>query len=135
MPRPRAATAGVEGPMKKKQKSKVAKKNKATVWELRLYVADTTARSILATGNLKRLCQRYLQGRYRVSVIDILKQPELARAHEILATPTLVRVVPGPKKTVIGCLSDMERVLKALHMGDEEEQLVPLLAGSPIGHA
>ncbi len=135
MPRPRAATAGVEGPMKKKQKSKVAKKKKAAVWELRLYVADTTARSMLATGNLQRLCQRYLQGRYRVSVIDILKQPELARAHEILATPTLVRVLPGPKKTVIGCLSDTERVLKALQMGDEQEQLVPLLAGIPIGHA
>lgn len=102
---------------------------------MHLYIADTTARSILASGNLQRLCDQYLKGHYRVTVIDIVKEPELAREHEILATPTLVRVVPGPPKTVIGCLSDTERVLKALQMDNQPGQLTPLITTVPIGHA
>jgi circadian clock protein KaiB len=119
----------------KKKKKKPARKKRAPVWQLHLYVVDTSARSILATGNLERLCEQYLKGQYRVTVIDIIKEPELAREREILATPTLVRVFPGPEKTVIGCLSDTERVLRALQIGDPQEQLVPLLAGFPTGHA
>lgn len=105
------------------------------MWQLHLYVANTTARSILASGNLQRLCDQYLKGHYRVTVIDIVKEPELAREHEILATPTVVRVVPGPPKTVIGCLSDTERVLEFLQIDHQPGQLTPLLAGVPIGHA
>ena len=121
---------------KKGKKKKIsAGKKRAPVWQLHLYVADTTPRSILASGNLQRLCDQYLAGHYRVTVIDIVKEPELAREHEIVATPTLVRVVPGPPKTVIGCLSDTERVLKALQMDSQPEQLTPLIGTLPIGHA
>lgn len=120
---------------KKKKKKAPLRKKRATVWQLHLYVADTTARSILASGNLQRLCDQYLKGHHRVTIIDIVKEPELAREQEILATPTLVRVAPGPRKTVIGCLSDTERVLKALQMDGASSQLTPLIATLPIGHA
>ena len=120
---------------RKKKKKTAARKKQAPVWQLHLYVADTTARSMLASGNLLRLCDQYLKGHYRVTVTDIVKEPELAREHEILATPTLVRVVPGPPKTIIGCLSDTERVLKALQMAQQPGQLTPLIASLPIGHA
>jgi circadian clock protein KaiB len=121
--------------MKKNNKRKTARKKRSPVWEFHLYVADTTARTMLATGNLERLCEQYLKGRYRVAVIDIVKEPELAREHEIVPTPTLVRVYPGPQKTVIGCLSDTERVLRVLQICDRQQQMGPLLAGFPIGHA
>lgn len=120
---------------KGKKKKTAARKKRAPVWQLHLYVADTTARSILASGNLQRLCDQYLKGHYRVTVIDIVKEPELAREHEILATPTLVRMVPGPQKTVIGCLSDTERVLKALQMDKQPGQRTALVGAVPIGHA
>lgn len=111
------------------------KKKKGPLWQLHLYVAGTTARSVLASGNLHRLCEQYLKGNYRVTIIDIVNDPDLAREQEILATPTLVRVVPGPQKTVIGCLSDTERVLKALQIDDPRDHLIPLVASVPIGHA
>ena len=119
---------------REKKKTAVSKK-RSSVWQLHLYVAGSTARSVLASGNLQRLCDQYLKGHYRVTVIDIVKQPELARDSQILATPTLVRVVPGPQKTVIGCLSDTQRVLKALQMDSQRGQLTALGANLPIGHA
>lgn len=120
---------------KGKRKKISAGKKRAPVWQLHLYVADTTPRSILASGNLRRLCDQYLAGHYQVTLVDIVKEPELAREHEIVATPTLVRVAPGPPKTVIGCLSDTERVLKVLELDNAPGQLTPLIAGVPIGHA
>jgi circadian clock protein KaiB len=117
------------------KKETAGKKKRVPVWQLHLYVAGTTARSVLASGNLQRLCDQYLKGHYKVTVIDIVKEPDLARAQEILATPTLVRAVPGPQKTVIGCLSDTERVLKALQMDSPSSQLTPLIATLPVGHA
>jgi circadian clock protein KaiB len=118
-------------------KKKRAAKKKAPVWELRLYVADTTARSVLATENLQSLCEQYLSGQYRLTIIDLVKKPELAREHEIMATPTLVRVFPGPEKTVIGSLSDTARVLRALELGNQPEKLVSDLsrAGVQVGSA
>jgi circadian clock protein KaiB len=107
------------------------------VLELRLYIADTSARSVLAKANLQSLCQKYLRGRCRVTVIDLVKEPDLARRDEILAIPTLVRVFPGPSRMVIGCLSDKDRVLKALELDrlpDEVESL-PALGISPLGSA
>jgi circadian clock protein KaiB len=91
-------------------------------------VADTTPRSVLATENLQSFCEEYLPGRYRVTIIDIVRQPTLAREHEILATPTLIRVLPGPERTVVGSLSDTERVLRLLDVGDPPENYVSLLA-------
>lgn len=119
----------------KKKKKTAARRKRVPVWQLHLYIADTTARSILASGNPQRLCDQYLKRHYTVTVIDIVKEPELAREREIVATPTLVWVVPGPPRTIIGCLSDSERVLKALQMDNQPGQPAPLIATVPIGHA
>ena len=120
-----------------KQRSKPGRKKTGPKWELHLYVADTTPRSVLATGNLKSLCEQYLEGNCRITIIDIVRRPDLARAHDILATPTLIRVSPGPQKAVIGTLANTTQVLKALDVRSEREQIVSLLSGrmSPIGHA
>jgi circadian clock protein KaiB len=111
-----------------KTRKKRLAKGKAPVLELHLYVANTTARSVLATENLQNLCEQFLHGEYRLTIIDLVKKPELAREHEIVAIPTLVRVAPGPEKTVIGCLSDTARVLRALGLGDQPEKFASLLA-------
>ena len=119
----------------KTRKRRVAKKRGP--WELRLYIVNTTAKSILATGNLQSLCEQYLHGQCRITIIDIFREPGLARLVQILATPTLVRVHPGPQKTLIGTLSDAKRVLEALELGPQPEELRALLsrAGVHIGNA
>jgi circadian clock protein KaiB len=83
-------------------------------YELRLYVAGQTPRSIAALTNLKRICETHLEGLYRIEVIDLLKQPQLAAGDQILAVPTLVRKFPPPIKKIIGDLSNEERVLVGL---------------------
>lgn len=83
-------------------------------WELRLYIAGQTQKSITAFANLKRLCEEHLKGKYRIEVIDLLKNPLLARGDQILAVPTLVRKLPEPMKKIIGDLSNEERVLVGL---------------------
>ncbi len=83
-------------------------------WTLRLYVAGQTRRSVLALKNLKRICEEHLAGRYSIEVIDLLKDPKLAKDHQILAVPTLVRKLPLPVRKIIGDLSDTERVLVGL---------------------
>lgn len=85
-------------------------------WELRLYVAGQTPRSIAALNNLKQLCETHLQGRYRIEVVDLLINPQLSREHEILAVPTLVRKLPAPLRKIIGDLSNSERVLVGLQL-------------------
>ena len=85
-------------------------------WQLRLYVAGQTAKSVTALTNLKRFCEDRLKGRYRITVIDLLKQPGLAKGDQILAIPTLVRKVPKPVRTVIGNLSDTEHLLAGLDL-------------------
>jgi circadian clock protein KaiB len=85
-------------------------------WKLRLYVAGQTPRSVTAIGNLERICQEHLQGRYEIEVIDLLKNPRLARDHQILAVPTLVRQLPDPARKIIGDLSNVERVLVGLEI-------------------
>ncbi len=85
-------------------------------WELRLYVAGQTARAITAFANLKKLCEEHLQGKYRIEVIDLLKNPQLARGDQILAVPTLVRNLPQPVRKIIGDLSNTERVLVGLDL-------------------
>lgn len=79
-----------------------------------LYVAGDTAKSRAAIGNLKKICVEHLDGRYRIKVIDLLKNPQLAREHQILALPTLVRRLPAPVRKIIGDLSNTERVLVGL---------------------
>ncbi len=85
-------------------------------WELRLYVAGQTPRSIAAFTNLKNICEAHLGGKYRIEVIDLLKNPQLARGDQILAVPTLVRRLPVPVRKIIGDLSDTERVLVGLDL-------------------
>jgi circadian clock protein KaiB len=86
------------------------------IWTLRLYIAGDSPRSRTALQNLERLCERHLPGRYRIEVIDLVKTPELAKAHQILAIPTLVREVPEPIKRVIGDLSDESKALLSLDL-------------------
>lgn len=86
------------------------------LWQLRLYVMDQTAKSATAFANLKAFCETHLKGRYRIKVIDLLKQPHLAKGDQILAIPTVVRKLPKPVRTIIGSLSDTARVLVGLDL-------------------
>jgi circadian clock protein KaiB len=83
-------------------------------WDLRLYVAGQTDKSIRAIKNLNRICAEHLEGRYSIEVIDLLERPQLAVGDQILAIPTLVRRLPEPIKKIIGDLSNEERVLVGL---------------------
>lgn len=85
-------------------------------WELRLYVAGQTAKSITAFENLKRLCEQHLAGQYAIEVVDLIKQPQLARGDQIVAIPTLVRKLPEPIRKIIGDLSRTEQVLVGLDL-------------------
>lgn len=86
------------------------------VWNLRLYIAGETSRSIAALKNLQELCKQYVPGGYRIEVIDLQKNPQLAAGDQILAVPTLVRRLPPPLKKIIGDLSNVERVLVGLDL-------------------
>jgi circadian clock protein KaiB len=92
------------------------KKSKKSTWELRLYVAGQTAKSLLAFANLKRICEEHLGGRYQIEVVDLMKNPELAKGDQIFALPTLVRKLPEPVRKIIGDLSNTERVLVGLDL-------------------
>lgn len=83
-------------------------------WDLRLYVAGQTPKSMTALANLKKMCEEHLAGRYKIEVIDLVKNPQLARSDQILAIPTLVRRLPEPMRKIIGDLSNEERVLVGL---------------------
>lgn len=85
-------------------------------WELRLYVAGQTARSVAAFANLKKICEDHLAGKYRIEVIDLLVNPQLAAGDQIVAIPTLVRALPEPIRRIIGDLSDTEKVLVGLQL-------------------
>ena len=85
-------------------------------WELRLYVAGQTPRSLAAFANLKQICESHLAGKYHIDVIDLVKNPQLARGDQIVAIPTLVRRLPPPLSKIIGDLSNTERVLVGLQL-------------------
>jgi len=87
-------------------------------WALRLYVAGETPKSVAALSNLKLICESQLKGQYHIEVIDLLKNPRLARDNQILAIPTLVRKLPLPVRNIIGDLSNTERVLVGLDLID-----------------
>ena len=86
------------------------------IWNLRLYVAGQTPKSVRAIANLKLLCEEHLKGRYRIELIDLRKNPQLARGDQIVAIPTLVRRLPQPLRTVIGDLSNSVRLLVGLDL-------------------
>ena len=104
-------------------------------WILRLYVAGQTQNSLAAFANLKKICETHLGGRYRIEVIDLLKNPKLAAGDQILAIPTLVRKLPTPIKKIIGDLSNEERVLVGLDLRPVQQVAVQQQVQQPIGHA
>lgn len=89
------------------------------VWRLRLYVAGQSPKSLHALANLTTLCQEHLAGRYEIEVIDLVQDPSLARSDDIVAIPTLVRLLPPPLRKIIGDLSNTERVLVGLRLRPE----------------
>ena len=95
---------------------KQAESSVAETYELRLYVAGQTARSLAAFANLKSICDEHLKGQYQIEVVDLLRNPQLAKGDQILALPTLVRKLPPPVKKIIGDLSNTERVLVGLNL-------------------
>ena len=88
-------------------------------WELRLYVAGQTPKSLAAFANLKKICETHLHGKYRIEVIDLLANPELARTDQIVAIPTLIRKLPPPVKKIIGDLSNEQRTLVGMELVPE----------------
>lgn len=89
---------------------------KQQTWELRLYVAGNTPKSVTALQNLRRYCETHLAGQYHIEVIDLLVKPQLAEGDQIFAIPTLVRKVPEPIRKIIGDLSNEEKVLVGLNI-------------------
>jgi circadian clock protein KaiB len=91
----------------------------ASSWNLRLYVAGQTPKSITALANLKKICEQHLANQYKIEIIDLVRNPDLARRDQILAIPTLVRNLPTPIKKIIGDLSNTEKVLIGLELHRE----------------
>ncbi len=85
-------------------------------WQLKLYVAGQTPRSLAAFANLKRICETHLKGEYQIEVVDLVLRPELAKGDQIVAVPSLVRMLPPPVKKIIGDLANEERVLVGLEI-------------------
>jgi circadian clock protein KaiB len=106
-------TSTVENIQSEKPKDRKAP---AETWQLRLYVAGQTPKSLTAFSNLKKLCEAHLPGRYEIEVIDLLKQPQLAAGDQIVAIPTLVRKLPEPLRRIVGDLSNTERTLVGLQL-------------------
>jgi circadian clock protein KaiB len=103
---------------KSKPRARARRTKKA--WELRLYVAGQTPKSVAAFANLKKICEEHLAGEYHIEIIDLLKEPQLASGDQILAIPTLVRKLPEPIRKIIGDLSNTERVLVGLNLRKQQ---------------
>jgi circadian clock protein KaiB len=86
------------------------------VWQLRLYVAGQTPKSLTAFSNLKKICEEHLTGRYTIEIVDLLQYPQLAAGDQIVAIPTLVRKLPEPLRKIVGDLSNTERTLVGLQL-------------------
>jgi len=94
----------------------------AETYNLKLYIAGQTPKSIAAIANLKRLCEQHLAGRYNVEVVDLVENPRMAQNDQIVAIPTLVRKLPAPVRRIIGDLSNTERVLVGLELHQLADQ-------------
>ena len=101
---------------KTRARPRTSKPRKPKAWKLRLFVAGQTPKSIRAFANLKALCENHLKGRYRIEVIDLMENPQLARGDQIVAIPTLVRRLPLPLRSIIGDLSNSARLLVGLDL-------------------
>jgi circadian clock protein KaiB len=104
------------GKLNTRRRRRPTAKPSPDTWELRLYIAGRTPNAKTAFNNLKSLCEEQLKGNYRIEVIDLAKKPQLARDHQILAVPTLVRKLPLPVRQIVGDLSNTERVLVGLDL-------------------
>jgi circadian clock protein KaiB len=104
-----------------KPKLRTGTQRSRKAYELRLYVAGQTPKSLAAFANLKKICEDHLAGQYHIEVIDLLKKPQLASGDQILAIPTLVRKLPQPIKKIIGDLSNTERVLVGLDIREQKK--------------
>lgn len=113
-------------PTRTKPRAAVTARPAAKLWQLRLYVMDQTPKSVDALANLKEVCERHLKGCYRITVVDLLKRPHLAQGDQILAIPTVVRKLPKPVRTILGSLSDTERVLIGLDLRPAVSRVVRL---------
>ncbi|MES2432076.1 MAG: circadian clock protein KaiB [Bacteroidota bacterium] len=96
---------------------------KEKAWQLRLYVAGQTPKSVAALKNLKHYCETHLKGQYSIEVVDLLVKPQLAEGDQIFAIPTLVRKVPVPIRKIIGDLSNEEKVLVGLNIVPVTEEI------------
>jgi circadian clock protein KaiB len=103
-----------------KSKSRAQPRRSQKIYQLRLYVAGQTPKSLAAFANLKKICEEHMPGQYEIEVIDLLKKPQLASGDQILAIPTLVRKLPEPIKKIIGDLSNTERVLVGLDLREQK---------------
>jgi circadian clock protein KaiB len=106
-------------PMELAMKTQIESQNSISAeekWELRLYTAGQTPKSLTAFANLKRLCEEHLKGRYTIEVIDLTRDPQLAAGDQIVAIPTLVRKLPEPLRRIVGDLRDTERTLVGLQL-------------------
>jgi circadian clock protein KaiB len=99
-----------------RRRSSGSNRRPAKLWQLRLYVAGQTPKSVTAFSNLNKICENHLKGRYRIEVIDLLEQPHLSKGDQILAIPTLVRKLPQPVRKIIGDLSNTDHVLVGLDL-------------------
>jgi circadian clock protein KaiB len=114
--KPKTSLAGAVAGRTLKRAKALGPRRGSKLWHLRLYVMDSTPKSQTAFANLEKFCETHLKGRYRITVIDLLKHPHLAKGDQILAIPTVVRQLPKPVRTIIGNLSDTERVLLGLDL-------------------
>src|SRR5688572_20006228 len=96
--------------------------NETETWELRLYIAGESAKSMAAVENLRKMCDEHLPGRYTIELVDLLKQPQLAKGDQIVAIPTLVRKLPDPVRKIIGDLSNTEKALVGLQLRPANHQ-------------
>lgn len=117
--------------MKTSTTARAAKPLAPPKWDLRLYVAGPTPKSIMALRNLQRLCEEHLAGQYRIEVIDLMKNPQLAQGDQILAVPTLVRKLPEPIRKIIGDLSNTERVLIGLDLRPHQVDAAAMIRRDP----
>ena len=102
--------------MKAKRNVKNGKSKDSEFWQLRLYVAGQSPKSQRAFENLKTICEKHLAGKYSIEVVDLMKNPQLAKGDQIFAVPTLVRQLPQPIKKIIGDLSNVERTIVGLDL-------------------
>ena len=91
-------------------------------YTLRLYITGTTNRSIMAITNLKKICEEYLEGQYDLEVIDLYKNPDLAKGEQIIAAPTLIKKLPLPFRRIIGDMSNKEKVFLGLDLREVKEK-------------